>query len=80
MSLPFITLTTTVKRLQKMYGVNKIDRQLVLDMLHTIDVYPYYDDATDEMYLPNYMWAVLSDNIDDYKRGAPVNEIFNIGI
>ena len=73
-------LTTAVNRLQKSYGVEKIDRQLVLDMLEVIGVQPYYSNLSDDHWIDSNDYYEIDSRISDYPKGAPVEEIFNIGI
>lgn len=76
----FIKLSTAVKRLQKSYGKDKIDRQLVLDMLDAEGVQPYYSQSVDDYYIADCDYYQIDANIYSYPLGAPVSEIFNIGI
>lgn len=77
----FIKLSTAVKRLQKQFGKDKIDRQLVLDMLHINAVQPYYSIYSDgDYYISAEDLYDIACCIADYPKGAPVDEIFNIGI
>ena len=73
-------LTTAVKRLQKRYGKDKIDRQLILDMLDVMGVQPYFSQNFDDYWINSFDYYEITCHIDDYQKGAPVNEIFNIGI
>ena len=77
----FMRLSTAVKRLQKTYGKDKINRQLVLDMLEISGVQPYYSKySSGDYYIANTDWCDIDCDIADYLKGAPVDEIFNIGI
>ena len=73
-------LSTAVKRLQREYGANKIDRQLVLDMLEVMGVQPYFNSIYDDYWIDSLDYYEITDHISDYPKGAPVDEIFNIGI
>ena len=77
----FMKLSTAVKRLQKLYGKDKINRQLVLDMLEVNGVQPYYSEYSNgDYYIANTDWCDIACYIADCPKGAPVDEIFNIGI
>ena len=79
--LHFIKLSTAVTRLQRRYGKDKIDRQTILDMLDVLEIQPYFSPVCfDDYYITSCDCEMIDDHIYDYKKGAPVNEIFNIGI
>ena len=73
-------LSTAVKRLQKSYGKDKIDRQLVLDMLETMGTQPYYSQIAGDYWIDSFDYYEIDAYIYSYPLGAPVDEIFNIGI
>ena len=73
-------LSTLVKRLQRIYGKDKIDSQLVLDMLSVIGVEPYYSQTVKEYYIDSFDGYEIMCSIADYPLGAPVDKIFDIGI
>ena len=76
----FIKLSTAVTRLQKAYGKDKINRQLVLDMLEVNGVQPYYSSFAGDYYISTFEWGEIDSAIYSYPKGAPVNDIFDIGI
>lgn len=73
-------LSTAVKKLQKTYGKDKIYRQLVLDMLEVIGVQPYFNKDADDYWISSFDYYEINCFISDYSKGAPIDEIFNIGI
>lgn len=76
----FIRLTTAVRRLQNLYGENKINRQLVLDMLEVNGVQPYKSLQTDDYYIDSFDYCEIRDYISDYPKGAPIDDIFDINL
>ena len=73
-----IKLSTAVSRLQESYGGDKIDRQLVLDMLKSIGVQPYKNKLTKDYYIDAFDYQEIDSHISDFRKGAPVDKIFNI--
>lgn len=73
-----IMLSTAIKRLQRRYGRDKIDRQLVLDMLEILGTQPYMSRITDDYFIDSYDYYSIDNAILDYPKGAPVHPIFNI--
>ena len=76
----FIKLSTAEERLQKTYGRERIDRKLLFRMLKSLGIVPYSNPDFDDVYITGYDYVEIESAIDGYKKGAPVDEIFNIGI
>lgn len=76
--MDFILLDTALSRLHKQFGDDKISKELLLQMLKSMEVTPYTVLGRD--YISSFHLYEITAAILDYPKGAPVDEIFDIGI
>ena len=76
--MKFMLLDTALIKLHKQYGDIKIDKIKLYDMLFAMGITPYV--CAEREYIANIHFYELCAYIEDYPKGAPLDEVFNIGL